>query len=94
MPVPVDRTDDAYFAPLERLQLKPGTELYLGVVHLADGVEGTRKRIVAAQKRIGDFGIATECRIARGAPTADKVRRIIAIHAEAAVEPRSTGKNG
>jgi hypothetical protein len=28
--VPKPRTDDAYFAPLARLKLRPETELYLG----------------------------------------------------------------
>jgi hypothetical protein len=30
MPVPIHRSDDAYFQPLSGLRLKPGTELYLG----------------------------------------------------------------
>src|SRR6267154_60325 len=30
LPVPKPRRDDAYFAPLERLKLRPETELYLG----------------------------------------------------------------
>src|SRR4051794_41137327 len=33
MPVPRDRADDAYFAPLQRLRLQPETELCLGLVH-------------------------------------------------------------
>jgi len=33
MPVPRERSDDAYFAPLSNLQLGPETELYLGLVH-------------------------------------------------------------
>jgi hypothetical protein len=32
MPVPRDRSDDAYFAPLARLRLKPETELCLGLL--------------------------------------------------------------
>src|SRR6185312_9861903 len=44
MPVPRDRTDDAYFAPLAGLELKAGTELCLGLVHYTDGVAGTRQR--------------------------------------------------
>ncbi|MBI2149288.1 MAG: hypothetical protein HYU27_01620 [Acidobacteria bacterium] len=66
MPVPMDRTDDAYFVPLKQLQLKPGTELYLGLVHAQDGVEGTKKRIAAAKKHLREFGIASECGISRG----------------------------
>src|ERR1043166_1791309 len=48
MPVPRDRSDGAYFAPLEALALKAPTELCLGLVHHTDGVTGTRKRIAAA----------------------------------------------
>ena len=40
MPVPRDRSDDAYFAPLTRLKLKPGTQLCLGLVHYTDGDRG------------------------------------------------------
>ena len=32
LPVPKGRTDDAYFAPLEKLKLRPGTALYLGLI--------------------------------------------------------------
>jgi hypothetical protein len=81
MPVPIARTDDAYFAPLSRLQFEK--ELYLGVVHAADGVEGAKKRMAAAAKYACGFGIACECGIAR-ARKADLVRRLLEIHARAA----------
>ena len=66
MPVPIDRTDDAFFRPLESLRLAPETELYLGLVHAQDGVEGARRRIEAAKKWAPRFGIASECGISRG----------------------------
>ena len=56
----------SYFAPLKELQLQPGTELYLGLVHAQDGVEGTTKRIAAAKKFVPKFGIGSECGISRG----------------------------
>jgi len=34
--------DDAYFAPLRRLELRPETRIALGLVHATDGVEGSR----------------------------------------------------
>ena len=40
MPVPRNRADDAYFAPLRRLELRPETELCLGLVHYTDGIDG------------------------------------------------------
>jgi len=66
MPVPVERDDEAYYAPLRLLRLPSGTELYLGLVHVADGVEGTRRRMAVARKFAPDFGIASECGISRG----------------------------
>ena len=66
MPVPIDRSDDAFFAPLTGLRLQPSTELYLGLVHAQDGVEGTRRRMEAARKYVPEFGIASECGISRG----------------------------
>ncbi len=83
MPVPVARDDDAFFAPLRSLKLGSGTELYLGLVHAKDGVAGTMRRIAAARKFAGPFGIASECGIAR-ARTPDVVRELLAVHAGAA----------
>ena len=60
MPVPRNRADDAYFEPLRRLKLRPETELCLGLVHLTDGVEGTKRRLATARKYVADFSVATE----------------------------------
>jgi len=65
LPVPIERDDDAYYAPLGTLTLPSGTELYLGLVHREDGVEGARRRIAAAAKYVDDFGVGTECGIGR-----------------------------
>ena len=85
MPIPINRVDDAYFQPLSKLRLPGRTELYLGVVH-ADGVEATKKRIAAASKYVSDFGIATECGIAR-CRTPEIVRSLLEVYAEASREP-------
>jgi len=85
LPVPVARSDDAFFRPFRDLMLPPGTELYLGLVH-PDGAAGTRARIAAAGRALGRFGIATECGMAR-ARTPALVERLIDIHAEASQEP-------
>ncbi len=82
MPVPRNRTDDAYFAPLRHLELHPETELYLGLVHFSDGVEGTRRRIAAAQKVVADFGVATECGMGRR--NAATIPELLRIHSEVA----------
>jgi hypothetical protein len=83
MPVPVDRSDAAYFAPLKDLQRAAALELYLGVVHAKDGVEGTVRRIKAASAFAQDFGIATECGIGRGR-SPQLTREILRVHAGAA----------
>lgn len=66
LPVPIERDDDAYFAPLESLVLPAATELYLGLVHREDGVDGAARRIAAAQRHLArPFGVATECGFGR-----------------------------
>ena len=80
MPVPIARTDDAYFAPLRDLEFEG--ELYLGVVHAADGVQGARKRMAVAAKYAPKFGIACECGIAR-ARKPGLVRQLLELHASA-----------
>jgi methionine synthase II (cobalamin-independent) len=86
MPVPLARSDEAYFKPLRDLKLAPQSKLYLGLVHAADGAEGTRKRIAMASKYAAGFGVATECGMAR-ARTPELVERLLAIHAEVSREP-------
>ena len=61
LPVPRERLDEAYYAPLRDLRLRPESELYLGLVHHTDGVEGTRRRIEVARRFVSGFGVATEC---------------------------------
>jgi len=65
MPVPKERSDTTYFAPLKALKKPQGTELYLGLVHLTDGVAGATRRIDAAKPFAADFGVATECGFGR-----------------------------
>lgn len=86
MPVPLPRATDDYLAPLKDLRLSPGTELYLGLIHAADGAEGARKRIALALKYVKDFGVATECGFAR-ARKPNLVHNLIDIHAALAAEP-------
>jgi hypothetical protein len=82
MPVPRDRDDDAYFAPLRGLQLNPQTELYLGLVHYTDGVGGAERRLAAARKVVSSFGVATECGFGRRDP--QTVEDLLALHREVA----------
>jgi methionine synthase II (cobalamin-independent) len=81
MPVPVERNDEAFHRPLADLRLADDTELFLGLVHAKDGVDGTRKRIAAARRYRPEFGIATECGMARARSEAT-VRALLQIHAD------------
>jgi len=83
MPVPIDRFDDAFYVPLRDLQLARETELYLGLVHALDGVDGTLRRIEVARKYVPQFGIASECGISRGRDQ-DVALRFIETYAGAA----------
>lgn len=78
LPVPKERADAAYFAPLQKLALAPETELYLGLVHAVDGVSGTQARIAAALRFAPRFGVATECGCGRRKPEA--LPELLAIH--------------
>lgn len=87
MPVPRDRDDDAYFAPLRGLVVHPETELYLGLIHDSDGVEGARRRIEAARRIVQDFGIATECGMGRR--PAETIPALLKLHAEIVEDERN-----
>jgi hypothetical protein len=80
VPVPRPRTDDAYFAPLEKLRLRAETELYLGLVH-HDDPAGNAARLAAAKRHVRVDGVATECGMARGDPA--RFPALLAAHAEA-----------
>ncbi len=82
MPVPSNRDDDAYFAPLRNLVLQQGTELYLGLVHITDGEEGTRRRIEAARRVVSEFGVSTLCGMHYIPP--ETIPELLAIHARVA----------
>ncbi|MEM7534882.1 MAG: hypothetical protein AAF639_22080 [Chloroflexota bacterium] len=78
MPIPRDRDDEAFFLPLKSLNLSADTELYIGLVHITDGVAGTERRIRAAQAVISDFGVATECGFGRR--PVETVAELLQIH--------------
>ncbi len=82
MPVPRDRSDDAYFAPLKNLKLRPETDLALGLVHHTDGLDGTARRMATARKYASNFSIGTECGFGRRKP--ETIPELLRIHAEAA----------
>jgi hypothetical protein len=81
MPVPKGRTDDAYFAPLDKLRLRPETQLYLGLIH-HDDAAGDIARLAAARRHARIDGVATECGMARG--EAARLPSLLAAHIRAA----------
>jgi hypothetical protein len=82
LPVPKDRDDDAYFAPLDGLKPRTGTQLYLGLVHLGDGIEGATRRMAAASRFVKAYGIATECGLGRR--PAETIPAVLALHRDIA----------
>jgi hypothetical protein len=85
LPVPQDRSDQAYFRPLAGLNLNPTTELYLGLIHLTDGVAGARHRIAAADTAVSRYGVATECGFGRRPP--DTIQSLLNLHRAVATLP-------
>jgi hypothetical protein len=78
----------ADFAPLRRLKLHPETQLFLGVIHMGDGLEGARRRIAAAASAVTDFGVGAFCGLAqpsrREAAHPHTVEEIFALHRKVA----------
>ena len=79
-PVPKDRTDRAYFRPLKGLNLPPGAELILGLIHY-DDADGDAARIAAAREFAPMFGVASECGWGRTDPA--RVPGLLASHRRA-----------
>lgn len=67
IPVPKERIDDAFYAPLKAWKRPAGAELYLGLLHHNDEA-GDRKRVAVARKFISDFGLSAECGWGRTEP--------------------------
>ena len=80
LPVPIDRDDDEYFAPLEDLNLAPETKLYLGLLHHQDLREGAERRIAAAANHLSGFGVACECGMAN--KPRSSMEPLISLHGE------------
>lgn len=78
MPVPRNRGDDDYFKPLADLDIGD-TKIYIGLVHLTDGVDGSIRRLGTFRRHIpGNFGIATECGWGRRKP--ETIKALMEVH--------------
>lgn len=80
MPVPIERDDDAYYAPLKQLKRPAGMEIYLGLIHDRDGAEGTLRRLATARRHFSNFGLSTECGFGRYQP--DEAKAILDTHTQ------------
>ena len=77
--IPVlDRSDDAFFAPLR--ELKPqGARVYLGAIH---NMAHFKERLATARKYITDFGLGAYCGFGRLPPS--DLQNVLADHLKAA----------
>ena len=89
MPVPINRGDDPYFAPLRELK-SSDTNVFLGLIHLHDGVEGSLRRVEVAQRYLRSFGLATECGLGRR--PRETLSELLRIHREVAERQNSPNR--
>jgi methionine synthase II (cobalamin-independent) len=82
LPVPIERDDTEFFAPLADVDIPASTELYLGLLHHEDGVEGASRRISAASSAVARFGVATECGFGRG--PSERTPELLELHSAVA----------
>lgn len=83
--VPQNRSDASYFEPLRELSVPPETELYLALVpyHPAEqepGAVGEQIRLVDSYLAAAEWGICTECGMARA--EREDVPKLLDLHRE------------
>lgn len=87
MHIPVlDRSDDAFFAPLKDLRPQDA-RVYLGMVH---NMQGFRARAVTARKYLKRFGIAAFCGFGRMPPS--DMPRVLQEHRQAVAQMAKIGR--
>jgi hypothetical protein len=57
-------SEDAFFAPLQRLEVA-AARVYLGAIHHMHDAAGLRRQLQAAHRHLRDFGIAAPCGFGR-----------------------------
>ena len=73
----LDRSDDAFFAPLKTLE-PDGARVYLGMIH---NMANFKARLQTARKYLPDFGLAAYCGFGRVPPS--ELPNVLAEHFEA-----------
>ena len=76
--------DAADFQPLARLEIHPETKLFLGLIHASDGLDGARRRVLAAQKSVKDFGVAHFCGLSQWGAGPETVEPMLRLHRQLA----------
>jgi len=82
VPIPVERDDDAYFAPLRDLSF-PGGRMYLGLIHDTDSLDANLARARAARRSLAEFGVSTECGFGRR--PASTIPALLGLHRQLAL---------
>ena len=77
-----DRTDGAYFAPLDARRPHDETALYLGLIHHDDGA-GDAARMAAARRVVKTFGVTCSSSML----VAVAIKWLLLRRGEAAVDP-------
>ena len=70
----LDNTDDAFYAPLAKLDLK-GARPYIGMIH---SMPSFAQRLAVARKFLPDFGLAAYCGFGRVPP--EEMKQVMADH--------------
>ena len=73
----LDRSDDAFFAPLKNLEPE-GARVYLGMIH---HMAGFKPRLQTARKYLPNFGLGAYCGFGR-LPTSE-LSKVLAEHLQA-----------
>jgi hypothetical protein len=81
LPVPRNRADETYFAPLKDLAIGEA-KLYLGLIHHTEGIAGSLRRVAIARKYVSGFGVATECGLSRRPK--ETIPELLRVHREVA----------
>jgi hypothetical protein len=89
MPVPMNRNDDAYFGPLREWR-SDDTAVFLGLIHIQDGVAGSLARAAIARRYLKRFGVATECGLGRR--PRETLPEVLRIHREVAEQLGALGR--
>jgi hypothetical protein len=61
IPIVPEHDTPEHYAPFKALRLHPETKLNLGLINLADGVEGAKRRIALAETAVKGFGVSFFC---------------------------------